>query len=255
MLRIFSWLAAVLLASAGAASADIPAGAAPAAVPEADALLDQVVARLPTEPLQIGGELRSDPRGGKPGRRCQVQLRLEYGANPPFARYTIMDAFGEDLEQITLFRPRQAAVSWHYARGYPLKDAPLPDPRLPVQGTDLTWSDLSLSFLWWRNARLTGLESVLDRECYEIEAPAPAGEPAPYAAVRMWIDRKYLMLVRAEGLDPAGRPIRRIAVKSIKKIDEEWMVKDLEITSLPEKTRTILQINLVDKPEVEAAPR
>ncbi len=249
MLRSVPWFAAVLLAAAGVAAGEIPSAPPPAAIPEADSLLEAVTGRLPREPLQINGDLRADPRNGKPGRQCQVQLRLEYGAKPPLARYTIMDTFGEELEQVTLLRPENRPVSWHYARGYPLEDAPLPDPKQPVQGTDLTWSDLSLSFLWWRHARLTGAEKVLDRLCYVIEVPAPAGEPAPYAAMRLWIDKQYLMLLRADGLDAGGQAVRRIAVKSIKKIDDEWMVKDLDVTSLPSQTRTSLRIHVVDKPQ------
>lgn len=254
MLSNFTWLAALLLAAGGTLRAELPA-APVAAVPEADDVLRQVVARLPREALQISGSLRADPRDGKPARQCQVQLHLEYGATPPQVRYTIMDAFGEDLEQLTIFRPEAGAVSWHYARGYPLAAAALADPRRPIQGTDLTWSDLSLSFLWWRGARLTGTESVLDRACLVIEAPAPAGEPTPYASARLWIDRKYLFLIRADGLDTGGRPIRRIEVKSLKQIDDEWMVEDLNVTSLPSRLRTSLQIRVVDKPQPEAPTR
>ncbi len=254
MFRTFPWLAALLLAAAGAVRAELPA-APVAAVPDADDVLRQVVARLPREALQISGKLRADPRDGKPARQCQVQLHLEYGATPPQVRYTIMDAFGEDLEQLTIFRPDKGAVSWHYARGYPLAEAALDDPRRPIQGTDLTWSDLSLSFLWWRGARLTGTESVLGRSCLVIEAPAPAGEPTPYASARLWIDRKYQVLLRADGLDKSGQAIRRIEVKSIKQINEEYMVNDLNVTSYPSRLRTSLQIHVVDKPQPEAPSR
>ncbi len=227
----------------------------PQAALTADEVLSQVVARLPSEPLQISGELRADPRDNKPGRRCQIQLSLDFGGHPPQARYTIMDAFGEDLEQLTIIRPSAGPCSWHYAKGYPLSAAPLPDPRLTLQGTDLTWSDLSLSFLWWRGTRLTGTEKVLDRDCLVIEAPAPAGEQTPYALVRLWIDRQYLMLLRADGCGPDGIPIRRIAVKSIKKMGDDWMVKDLDVTRLPSDLRTSLRINLVDKPDTEGHTR
>jgi hypothetical protein len=256
MLRSLTILIAVLLTTAGARAAENSQNAPPpGAELTADGVLSQVVARLPGEPLQVSGELRADPRDNKPGRRCQVQLRLDYGATPSQVRYTIMDAFGEDLEQLTLIRPASGPCNWHYAKGYPLTVSPLPDIRIPLQGTDLTWSDLSLSFLWWRGARFAGTEKVLDRDCFVIDAPAPAGEQTPYASARLWIDRQYLMLLRAEGRDAAGTAIRRIAVKSIKKIDDEWMVKDLDVTSLPSNLRTSLRINLVDKPGTEIPAR
>ncbi|MFO7535089.1 MAG: outer membrane lipoprotein-sorting protein [Kiritimatiellia bacterium] len=248
-------LAALLSASSSGASGEFSEPAPAPAALTADGVLEETIGRLPRELLQISGELRADPRDGKQGRRCQVQLSLDYGGQPPQARYTIMDAFGEELEQLTILRPEKGAVTWHYAKGYPLAEAPLPDPRAVIQGTDLSWSDLSLSFLWWRGGRIAGLEKVLDRECLVIETPAPAGEPTPYASARLWIDRQYRMLLRAEGCDAAGKPIRRIAVKSIKKIDTQWMVKDLDVTSLSSALRTSLRINIVDKPEMESPAR
>ncbi len=256
MFRSLTILILTLLTAAGARALDaIPGPPAPEVAPTADGILSQVVARLPGEPLQISGELRADPRDNKPGRRCQVQLSLAYGDEPAQARYTIMDAFGEDLEQLTIIRPATGPCTWHYAKGYPLAVAPLPDARLPVQGTDLSWSDMSLSFLWWRGARITGAEKALDRDCFVIEVPAPAGELTPYASARLWIDRRYLFLLRAEGCDAAGTPVRRVAVKSLKKINDEWMVNDLEVTSLPSNLRTSLKINVVDKPGTESSAR
>ncbi len=242
-----------LLAAAGSAWAEGEGSEPPPLSPDsgADATLEQVVAQLPREPLQMAGEFRADPRDGRPARRCQVQLRLDYGATPAQARFTIMDAFGEELEQMTLLRTPDGAGSWHYARGYPLVPAPLPDTRLPLQGTDLTWSDLSLSFLWWRGGRVTGTEKALDRDCLVLLVPAPAGEPTPYAHARLWIDRRQRMLLRAEGCDATGAPITRLAVKSIKKIGGDWMVKDLDVTTLSTGLRTAFRIDSVVKPQAE----
>ena len=255
MWRSITILALLALAADPARAGDTPPPAAPGPAMTADAILDEVTGRLPRAPLQITGELKADPRDGKPARRCQVQLRLDYGATPSQARYTIMDSFGEDLEQVEILRQKDGRCTWHYARGYPLAGAPLPDPKQTIQGTDLTWSDISLSFLWWRHASISGTEKVLDRDCYIIEAPAPAGEKTPYSLARLWIDRQYLMLLRAEGCDANGKTLRRVAVKSIKKINDEWMVKDLDVTSLPSNLRTSLRINIVDKPQTESPAR
>jgi len=220
----------------------------------ADAILDEVAARLPREPIRIAGSLVADPRGGRPGRRCQVQVDLAYGAEPAQARLTVMDAFGEELEQMTLFRFPDGSNSWHYARGYPLTPAPLPPAAESLQGTEMTWSDLALSFLGWRGGRVIGRERALDRDCLVLLVPAPPGEPTPYEQVRLWIDRRYRMLLRAEGCAADGTPRTRLAVKSLKKIGGEWMVQDLDVTALDTGLRTALRIATVDRlhPEVAA---
>ena len=229
---------------------EAPPASSPDPIPSpADALLDAVLLRLPPDPLQISGEYRADPREGNPERRGRVQLVLEYGATPPRARYTFMNLFGGEVEQMTIVRPAGTPPRWHYARGYPLADAPTPDPTEVIQGTDVTWFDISLSFLWWRPAVLIGEETILDRPCFIVEAMPSPGERSPYAKVRLWIDRQHLFLLRAEGYGPEEIPLRRLSVKSIMKMDGEWMVKDLDATSLKERLRTSLRMEAVDKPQ------
>ena len=237
------------------AKADSSSTEPAAPVPSADALLDEVLLRLPTEPLQIAGEFRADPREGKSERRGLVQVFLEYGASPPRARYTFMNLFGGDLEQMTIVRPSGESPRWYYARGTPLVEAPAPDPSAPIQETDLSWADLSLSFLWWRPAVWVGEETVLDRPCLILEVRPGPSEPSLYAKVRLWIDRQHRFLLRAEGFDQDGNPRRRVGVKSIMKIDGEWMIKDLDVTTLPERWRTSLRMEVVDRPQGAASPR
>jgi hypothetical protein len=54
------------------------------------------------------------------------------------------------------------------------------------------------------------------------------------------------MLLRAEGLAADGRVIRRLWVKSVKKINDRWMVKDLEVQQTPSPHRTKLTIHDVE---------
>ena len=92
---------------------------------------------------------------------------------------------------------------------------------------------LTLSFRWWPGGRVTGEEDIRGRPCHVVEVPAPAGPPGQYAAVRLWIDGQLHMLLQAEGLDAGGKQVRILWVKSFKKINDRWMLKDLEIQSSP----------------------
>lgn len=219
---------------------DIPAGAAPPA--SADALLEAVLDRLPAETLRIGGELRASSRTQPRGRRCLLQIVLSYGSEPAYVRYTVQDAFGDSVEQLTIVRARAGAPRFTYAHGTPLTEAPLANVADPIQGTDITWSDLSLAFLWWRGGRVRGTEPVLERTCYVVEVDAPPGEPSAYATARLWIDAQFLMLLQAEGLDAEGQVLRRLSVKSFKKIDDRWMIKDMTIETPAAGSRTGLRI-------------
>jgi hypothetical protein len=104
--------------------------------------------------------------------------------------------------------------------------------------------DLSLSFLWWRGGLVVGVEQVRGRPAIVVDVAPPVDQaPDPYARVRLWIDEQARILLQAEGYGADGKAVRTLWVKSFKKIDDRWMVKDLEIQQYPAVHRTKLRVN------------
>jgi hypothetical protein len=71
--------------------------------------------------------------------------------------------------------------------------------------------------------------------------------------VRLWIEEKIRVLLQAEGYDAQGEAVRRLWVQSCKKINDRWMIKDMEIQQYPEIHRTRLTVRDV-KPQPPATP-
>jgi len=217
-------------------------------------ILDAVVARLPREPLDITGEIVVRKRRGVVMRELKFDMALRLGAVPTLARYTIRDAFGETMEQLTVRRGADRRASIEYAAGSPPAATSPPPLHVAIQETDISWADLSLAFLWWPGSRVVGTDTVRGRDCYVLNVPAPAspgGDPEAgatgvrYTSVQLWIDSELFMLLRAEGRNADGNALRTLWVKSLKKIDEQWMIKDLEVQTYPLKHRTRLRIREV----------
>lgn len=245
---------AALLATAGALqAADSPHQEASSSagtvdddeVPLAAALLAGVVQQLPRDPIRITGELLVRRQRGIPLATYGFELLARWGDRSPESTYTIRDAFGQTLEQLTLTHGE--TPTFHYAAGSPLVPAPLDSLARPVQGSDITWMDLTLSFLWWTDARHETQDSVRGFDCYVILVNAPPSQPGPYNSVRLWISKKGGMMLRAEGLDAAAKPIRQLWVRSVKKLDDAWMIKDMEIQKVPAVQRTKLSISEVER--------
>ena len=220
-------------------------------LPAADGVLDSVLARLPRKPVTVSGALQTSRRGTNDVHTVNIELSLSYGDEPAAATYTIRDAFGASLAQMRISHAAGKPMRLAYASGDPLTPAPPPALSTPVGGTDVSWGDMCLSFLWWRGGRTVGREMIKGQACYVLDVPAPAGEPTAYARIRLWIDEKFLMMLQAEGFDTKGSPIRRLAVRSFRKIGDTWMLKDLEVENLPSKSRTILRIT--DIPDAPAS--
>ncbi|MFH0908830.1 MAG: outer membrane lipoprotein-sorting protein [bacterium] len=226
-------------------------------LPPAQELLDGCIGTLPDIPLVISGQLQSKSKDGDIEARINVEMLLDWQADPPTARYTLRDNFGHALEHLSVTWPAHNASrsvagelpEYRYFQGDPLVAAPVPVLSEPVRGTDISWMDLSLSFLWWPDGRTVGAEDVRSRTCYVLEVPAPReAEQAPSGSfggcskVRLWIDLNIHIMLRADAYDAAGQFVRRMDVKGFKKINERWVIQHVEIESYPSRHRTVLRV-------------
>ena len=234
----------------GAGRCDEAAAAdSPSAVPSARRLVDDVIASLPHEPLLISGDILVRLRRGVVVREYGFEMLMQLGGDPPRSRYRVFDPDGRELERLSVTRRAGAPPRLEYAvAGRPVPRAP--DLFANIQSTDLAWIDLTLSFLWWQGGEVLGEERVKGRTCYVVSIPTPerlaAGGDEAYASVRLWVDAELHMLLQAEARDAAGEPIRRLWVKSLKKVNDRWMIKDMEVQEYPAVHRTKLRIQDVE---------
>jgi hypothetical protein len=202
-----------------------------------------VVTQLPREPLSITGEIEVTRRHGTVVRKLGFEMNLDFGAAPPSARYTLRDPEGKDLARLSLAREASNVVS-RFETGNPMRETPVPDSSVPVLDTDMTWQDLTLSFLWWRQGKVLGEDVVKGRACQVVELDAPPGEPP--GKVKLWVDRQVPMMLQAEAYDAKGKKVRSLWVKSFRKIKERWMVREMEIQQEPPSHRTHITVTDLD---------
>lgn len=212
-----------------------------------DELMQRVRLSLPTVPLLISGELQSRDRRGNIVQISPLEMRLAWGDTVPHAEYSVLDRFGAVRERVRIEWPAYGETQQRWWTGSPLEEQPLTDLSQLVEGLELSWSDLSLTFLWWEGARRVGSERVRGRATEIVEIPAPAGAELAFDRVRLWIDPEVNLLMRADTLDRRGRMIRRIEVRSLRKIDEIWMIQNLDILSRESRERITLRVREVEQ--------
>jgi hypothetical protein len=226
----------------------VPTNAAPspaaAQLPSTDGLMESLLARLPAKPILVTGDLITTPADG-PKSKLGITILLCY---PRLARYTIVDAFGEQIEQLTVTR-EGGKTSLAYEQGAASAPAPVPALGERIRDTALSWMDLTLGFLWWQGGTIIGREEIRGQSCYVLDRRAPNEAAMSYTSVRMWVDTRVSMLLQAEGYDKLGECVRRLSVKSFKKINDEWMIKDLEVEDTPARSKTVLRVRNVESVE------
>jgi hypothetical protein len=119
-----------------------------------------------------------------------------------------------------------------------------PEAALSFAGTDFWLSDLGLEFLHWPKQRLIRDAKITmrwGRPCKVLESTNPRPTESTYARVVSWIDSEMGSLIRAEAYGLDGRHFKVFELKSFKKINGRWQVKNMEIRNDRTDSRTYLE--------------
>jgi hypothetical protein len=209
-MRTFSIVALTALLSLGAQADSVPTNQS------ARAILDRVLASRPTKDISL-------------------KARLFVAAGDPIPVEILTRNTAEETRTIYRGGQTEALIVQpvhgdprFYLRGPGELTAARRTEKL--LGSHFTYYDLGLPFLRWPNAKLLDEERVRGRDCFAIESKAD-GEP--YARVKMYLDKEYYALLRAEAFDGNDSLVRRFAVTSFRKIGELWIPRGLEASFLP----------------------
>ncbi|HXC61672.1 MAG TPA: outer membrane lipoprotein-sorting protein, partial [Nitrospiria bacterium] len=120
----------------------------------------------------------------------------------------------------------------------------------PVRGTDISYEDLSLRFIYWKNARDEGEQRVRAITC-SIVLVQPSARNTEYGSVRLWIAKDRGALIKAEGYNWQGKPIKRFEVISGQQIEGRTIFKQIRIERLDPQSgkvvsRTYLELDPTD---------
>lgn len=184
--------------------------------PDPKAILERVLASRPTKSFSLKARLfvgRAEP--------VPVEILVQNGAAETRTIYR-----GGQTE-VLVIQPVHGAPRY-YLRG--VGELTGGQRMEKLLGSQFSYYDLGLPFLHWPNAKFLGEERVRAHDCFAIEGVA---EGEPYARVKMWIDKEYFALLRAEAFDANGDLIRRFAITSFKRIGDVWIPRGLEAAFVP----------------------
>ena len=112
-----------------------------------------------------------------------------------------------------------------------------PQPR-NLFGTDVTWSDIALDYLWWDDF---SFDAEREGETVHGQVCAVVVMRKGGRTVRVWIDRKTGALMQAEELGD-GKTVRRLWGTRIRKFGERWMANVLEVETVGSGHRTKITV-------------
>lgn len=200
-----------------------PVGAAQV-TPSAREILDGVRAQQAEQQIDLHGQLRQEATV-VPFQLVEQGPRVRYiFSDPP---ETLQLQIGENESKLELVT--KSGAEKVTPAGFDQK----------VRGTDVTYEDLALKFLYWPDAQLLGTDNIRTRNCWKLQMRAP-NQRSQYGSIMLWVDKSGGALMRMEGYNPTGQLIRRFEVVAAQKIDNRWFLKRMRIEALQPGTKHVL---------------
>ena len=184
----------------------------------------------------LDGRLRNDETGDKYPFRLVADgatVRYEFAGKPPT---TVQVRYDQDNSQLE-----------ESAGGSTEKLTPGNFDK-NILGTDMTYEDLALRFLYWSRATLVGSDAIELRSAWKLRVDAP-NRKTEYSSVNLWVDKESGALLQAEAYnwDSPSKVIKRFIVTSGQKLEGKWYLKVRRIESVnpangSQNSRTYLNI-------------
>ena len=111
----------------------------------------------------------------------------------------------------------------------------------PLVGTDLTAFDLQMPFLYWDDFVFEGVAPVRGRPAHVFLMYPPddiVARKPELTAVRVFLDTQFGALVQAQQMGAEERVLKSITVLDLKKVDDQWMVKTIDLRDETTRNKT-----------------
>lgn len=193
---------------------------------------------LPAQPIKLIGSMEMTiERRSKENLPIEIELNLK--ADQPSAIYRIGKPDSNSFQSMS--------VIWRKDRPNYIFSDPSNQPTSSIPGTDITWAELSYSFLWWPNAELIREEKKKSQKCYVVRVPVPNVS----SNMLLWIDKKKGILIEARTMSRHRKELGRLKILSTRKRNDVWLTTNLEFHNRTMGSRTRLIISNVEWPNHE----
>lgn len=120
-----------------------------------------------------------------------------------------------------------------------------------IEGTDLSYEDLAMRFLYWPNGILEGADKIKGQDTWQIRLVNPTGE-GRYAQVRAWVHKKSGALMQVVGYNAKGQPLKRFQVTDIMKVGDTYTLRRMRVDTVDPAANKVTGLTYLefDKPNV-----
>lgn len=111
-----------------------------------------------------------------------------------------------------------------------------------INGTDVSYEDLSMRFLYWKDAKIEGEEKVNGQLCHKLRLINPSKTSGDYRIVYVWIHKKYGAMMKLVGYNSKGQPLKQFLVTDLMRIGKEYTLRTMRVSTSDPKSNKVTGI-------------
>ncbi len=246
--RAAAMLLAVLLAAVSLRAQEYPTG--PAAGHE---LANAMCSMRPAENADWRGVMKISGRSHQT-TAVPVTCQTTTGDSAWTVTYTTGTTNGAVAEKLVINFSTNAAPQYIYSSaaspGGPLGEARHlsgAEADIPLGGSDFWLSDLGFEFYHWPDQNRLKGELRRGKSCFVLESVNRNPPVGGYGRVKVWIEKESGVPLQAETYGANGKVLKEFELGSVKKVNDRYQLKDMEIINYQTGSRTRLIFDLEGK--------
>ena len=126
-----------------------------------------------------------------------------------------------------------------------------------IEGTDFTYEDISLRFLYWVKPEIIAEEKVKTQDCYVIRIFNPTAH-GNYKFAHLWIHKNAFAVMKMEGYNANDQHIKSLEASDLMNVDDKIMMKKMKVQTIENgrvKSQSYLILNNPEGIKKTARPR
>ncbi len=209
---------------------------------DARTIMDESQKRIRTTSQKYEGGLQVIDTGGKiTDKRWRSERSGSAGNSKTVLRF-ISPPEVKGVALLIVNHPDRASDQWMWTPAIAReRRIALQDRSTRFFGTDFSFEDLEERDVDQFEYKLSGEEDIDGAGCWRIEATPKQTKTSQYSALRIWIRKDNYVAGQVETF-VKDQLARRLQYRQIEKVQGIWTARQLEMTDVRRKSRTVLKI-------------
>lgn len=115
-----------------------------------------------------------------------------------------------------------------------------------INGTDLSYEDLAMRFLYWKDSTVVGKEKVNGQMCFKLRLQNPSKTAGDYRIVYVWVHEKYGAMMKVVGYNAQGRPLKQFQVTDLMRVGKEYTLEKMRVDSIDPASNKVVGITYLE---------